>query len=256
MPKISVVLGRRTLNVFELERDRVTVGRAPDSDIPIDNVSVSRQHAEIFKTDDGWMVRDLNSSNGTFLNDERITQPQSLRRGDEISIGKFSLFFERVLGDESQAKTRKTLTPEEEGAEAEKAPEPASKPEPPAPPAGTPAGGTRYFKPEEIEQLRKASAERRKAKVEWEAGGQKGERALPEEGALLIGKGDLCDLQTPKGPKHHLLLTRSGERWEARNLSWWHGMKVNGRKLSRTPLPDGATIEIAGLTVTYHAEVT
>lgn len=235
MPKVSIVLGRRTLNVVELDRPRITIGRSPDTDIPIDNVSVSRQHAEIFRTEDGWMVKDASSANGTFLNGDRLDQPRQLKRGDEISIGKFSIFFDRVVGDTGSFDTAAT----------------ARRPAPEQPPAE----GTRFIKPMEIDELRQSAAERRKARLTWEAGGERGDHALPENGCLLIGRDDLCDLQTPRGPTHHLLVSRKADQWEARNLSWWHGMRVNGSKRARVTLSDGDVVEIAGLTVTYAAAV-
>lgn len=238
MPKVSIVLGRRTLNVVELDRPRLSIGRSPDSDIPIDNVSVSRQHAEIFRTEDGWMVKDASSANGTFLNGDRLDQPRPLKRGDEISIGKFSIFFDRVMGDASAATATGGTTARR-----------------PAPDQQPPVGGTRFIKPVEVDELRKSSAERRKARLSWEAGDERGDHALPDEGCLLIGRDELCDLRTPRGPTHHLLVSRKDDEWEARNLSWWHGMKVNGSKRARVVLSDGDVVEIAGLTVKYAAAV-
>ena len=67
-------------------------------DIVIDTVSVSRRQARIEMTASGqWVVEDLNSANGTFVNGQRLTSPRPLARGDEISFGKFSLFFDRAL---------------------------------------------------------------------------------------------------------------------------------------------------------------
>lgn len=76
--------------------DRVTrLGRHPDSEISLDDITVSRRHAEIERTSDGYIVSDVGSLNGTYVNQERIDS-MLLRHGDELQIGKFRLvFFER-----------------------------------------------------------------------------------------------------------------------------------------------------------------
>src|SRR5262249_54041451 len=97
MPKLTLVLDRKTVNVYDLEGPVIQVGRAPGLEIVINNASVSRQPAEIRREGDGWVVRDIGSSNGTFVNGERLNADRALRPGDEISFGQFLLFFERDL---------------------------------------------------------------------------------------------------------------------------------------------------------------
>jgi pSer/pThr/pTyr-binding forkhead associated (FHA) protein len=76
--------------------DPVTrLGRHPDSEISLDDITVSRRHAEIEHTAEGYVVSDAGSLNGTYVNQERIDR-MVLRHGDELQIGKFRLvFFER-----------------------------------------------------------------------------------------------------------------------------------------------------------------
>ena len=69
-----------------------TVGRHPASDIFLDDITVSRRHAEILKTSAGFMVKDVGSLNGTYLNRERVEEGR-LRTGDELQVGKFKLAF-------------------------------------------------------------------------------------------------------------------------------------------------------------------
>jgi hypothetical protein len=78
-------------------RDRVTrLGRHPDSEISLDDITVSRRHAEIERTGNGYVVRDAGSLNGTYVNAQRIDREVPLDQGDELQIGKFRLvFFER-----------------------------------------------------------------------------------------------------------------------------------------------------------------
>jgi hypothetical protein len=81
---------------FRLEAPSTTAGRHPDSDIFLDDITVSRRHAVIERTDDGFTVRDAGSLNGTYVNRERVDESR-LRTGDELQIGRFRLSF--VLGE-------------------------------------------------------------------------------------------------------------------------------------------------------------
>ena len=75
---------------FALGSGTTTAGRHPDSDIFLDDVTVSRRHAEIDAGAEGFRVRDVGSLNGTYLNQERIEEAP-LADGDELQIGKFKL---------------------------------------------------------------------------------------------------------------------------------------------------------------------
>ena len=77
---------------FLLDAPRTTAGRHPSSDIFLDDATVSRKHAEFLATDGGFVVRDVGSLNGTYVNRERIDQAE-LRGGDEVQIGKYRLTF-------------------------------------------------------------------------------------------------------------------------------------------------------------------
>ena len=83
---------------FALDRDVTRLGRHPDSEISLDDITVSRRHAEIHRDASGYTVSDAGSLNGTYVNQERIDRA-SLHQGDELQIGKFRLvFFERSDG--------------------------------------------------------------------------------------------------------------------------------------------------------------
>ena len=77
---------------FVLDSEEVSAGRHPDSDIFLDDVTVSRRHASIVRGPDGYRVRDAGSLNGTYLNRERIEEAK-LSNGDELQIGRFKLVF-------------------------------------------------------------------------------------------------------------------------------------------------------------------
>ena len=77
---------------FLLDTDVVTAGRHPDSEIFLDDVTVSRRHAEFRRGPEGFSVRDVGSLNGTYVNRDRIDEVV-LQGGDEVQIGKFRLVF-------------------------------------------------------------------------------------------------------------------------------------------------------------------
>ncbi|MCW2572986.1 MAG: domain containing protein [Frankiales bacterium] len=77
---------------FLLDADVTTAGRHPESDIFLDDVTVSRRHAEFIREGDGFVVRDVGSLNGTYLNRGRI-DAAALAGGDEVQIGKYRLVF-------------------------------------------------------------------------------------------------------------------------------------------------------------------
>ena len=77
---------------FLLDADVVSAGRHPDSEIFLDDVTVSRRHAEFHRTGDTFTVGDVGSLNGTYVNRDRIDRVQ-LTDGDEVQIGKYRLVF-------------------------------------------------------------------------------------------------------------------------------------------------------------------
>jgi pSer/pThr/pTyr-binding forkhead associated (FHA) protein len=236
MPKLTLMLERKTVQVYDLAGPVIRVGRVPEMDIVIDNVSVSRRQAEIQQAADGWIVRDIGSSNGTFVNGERLTGDRPLRAGDEIAIGKYSLFFERIpsgVGAPPSTVTTRPIATARSGGDA-----------------------TMFLKPDEVEQLQKSVAQKRQAHLLWEAGGQRGTQYLrPDTGTVLVGTSERCDVRVPAGPKHHVLVVRGGDGYEVRNLSFWRRMRVNGQKTSQSRLANGDTVEIGALKLTFMDEV-
>jgi hypothetical protein len=90
---------------FLLDQDITTAGRHPDSDIFLDDVTVSRRHAEFRREGGGFVVHDVGSLNGTYVNRQRI-DVAGLSGGDEVQIGKFRLLYltgVRGAGGDEQA---------------------------------------------------------------------------------------------------------------------------------------------------------
>ena len=84
--------GGRAGETFPLARDRVLVGRSPDCDVFLDDVTVSRQHAVLARGEDGFTIEDQGSLNGTYVNRRRVERAK-LEDGDEVQIGKYRLTF-------------------------------------------------------------------------------------------------------------------------------------------------------------------
>jgi len=77
---------------FSMDKPTISLGRHPDSDIFLDDITVSRRHAEVALDDGVFKVADVGSLNGTYLNRERIDSAR-LTSGDEVQVGKFKLVF-------------------------------------------------------------------------------------------------------------------------------------------------------------------
>lgn len=90
---LVVVRGPNVGVIFVLDQEVVTAGRHPQSDLFLDDVTVSRHHAKVIERDGQHHVVDLNSLNGTYVNRALIDGEVVLRHGDELQIGKFRLVY-------------------------------------------------------------------------------------------------------------------------------------------------------------------
>lgn len=94
-PSSALLIVQRGPNLgarFLLDAERTTAGRHPSADIFFDDVTVSRKHAEFVASDGGFLVRDVGSLNGTYVNRQRIDSIP-LRAGDEVQVGKYRLTY-------------------------------------------------------------------------------------------------------------------------------------------------------------------
>ena len=97
MAKIIFKDGREKGREYELLSDIVRIGRAPHNTLPVLDEKVSQEHCVIEKKESHFYVRDLNSSNGTFLNGKAITGTRVLSSGDLIKAGDTTLYFEETV---------------------------------------------------------------------------------------------------------------------------------------------------------------
>jgi pSer/pThr/pTyr-binding forkhead associated (FHA) protein len=89
---LVVTRGPNAGSQFLIEKDVTTLGRHPESDIFLDDITVSRRHAEIRRKDHSFYVHDLGSLNGTYVGRNRVDNTQ-LANSDEVQVGKFKLAF-------------------------------------------------------------------------------------------------------------------------------------------------------------------
>ncbi|SHJ11352.1 FHA domain-containing protein [Malonomonas rubra DSM 5091] len=92
MLQIELRYENATLASYETENEQVSIGRNPKNDIQIDNMAVSSFHAVVKKVMNAYFIEDLNSTNGTFVNEKKIDKYELLD-GDRIIIGKHQLHF-------------------------------------------------------------------------------------------------------------------------------------------------------------------
>ncbi|CAN5460901.1 hypothetical protein BH20ACT19_BH20ACT19_01500 [soil metagenome] len=84
--------GGRAGEVFPVSGERMTIGRSPDAEVFLDDVTVSRNHALLVRRRDGLYIDDLGSLNGTYVNRRRI-ESHKLGNGDELQVGKYKLTY-------------------------------------------------------------------------------------------------------------------------------------------------------------------
>lgn len=92
MSKVILMYNKKVLDQVELQQGDTKIGRRPGSDIVVDNMAVSGEHANIFTIGDDSFIQDLGSTNGTFVNNKRVTK-HHLKHGDVITIGKHTLSY-------------------------------------------------------------------------------------------------------------------------------------------------------------------
>ncbi|HEV2767456.1 MAG TPA: FHA domain-containing protein [Acidimicrobiales bacterium] len=88
---------------FVLDQAVTSAGRHPKSDIFLDDVTVSRRHAEVRRRPEGYVLCDVGSLNGTYLNRERIEDETTISNGDEVQIGRFKLVFLAAPGGSTRS---------------------------------------------------------------------------------------------------------------------------------------------------------
>lgn len=106
MPSVEVLFSGQPMSTYNLDKDVHIIGRQEDCDIHIDNLGISRHHARFVRDGEGYAVEDMNSSNGTFVNGERVSR-QLLSDGAEVVIGKYLI---RYSSEDASSNSYKETT--------------------------------------------------------------------------------------------------------------------------------------------------
>lgn len=227
--KLTLTLSGRTLERYEFgEYERLRIGRSEDCEVTIDNLGVSRYHAEIVRKDGFHVLKDLRSNNGTFVNGKRV-DAHNLNEGDEISIGKFTLAF----------------------SSSDPAPNPAAA----EAPAEKPAGGEDFGgMTMQMDQAALAALQREKASrvrgylVVQEAAGKR--NLFLEKSVFLLGKQDDADLKLNGFfcPRKVAIIFRDESGFRLINVSpKGDGVLVNGKVVDDVRLGDNDEIVVRGI---------
>ena len=104
--QIIMKLNNTVIKEFKIDQNEIIIGRDPGSDIQIDNIAISREHACIVKGSNDYIIEDMNSKNGIFINGRKINK-KFLKTDDEITIGKYSL---QIVLEEDPAIRKKRKT--------------------------------------------------------------------------------------------------------------------------------------------------
>ncbi|MBU0987100.1 MAG: FHA domain-containing protein [Proteobacteria bacterium] len=103
MPTLTLTFKDNTIATYRLEKGQsLTIGRKESNDIPIENLAVSGHHAKIDSVGEGFLLTDLQSKNGSFVNNELVSS-HWLKEGDNIHIGKHTLVFTYAEGEDKPA---------------------------------------------------------------------------------------------------------------------------------------------------------
>jgi hypothetical protein len=108
MPKLYIIEGVSRGQAFELKGDTISIGRAPDNDIQINEKSVSRNHVKLIKKEDAYFIEDLNSKNGTFIKDMQIHPGKifKLEEGVPVTIGSVMVSIGRIPPEDQMEAAR------------------------------------------------------------------------------------------------------------------------------------------------------
>lgn len=238
MPELIVKLGDKLVQRYVFDKDVISIGRARDNDIVIENLSVSRNHARIRRADGKFILTDLNSANGTMVNMVRVTKHEIVD-GDLVQIGKHTLAF----------------TTKESSQVAE-----------PPPPAAKPSG---------MQTVQQQAAMASVGMASVGAGGGAGDGDMPNPGMVCVVKGKQVDQKFRVGrrettigrandndvrlfdwfvSKKHAQIVRRDNGFYLKDLQSWRGTTVNGQNVrSEVQLKEGDEITL-GTTVLRFSE--
>lgn len=264
MPRFVVTLGREEVDSFSLPKERILIGRTSKADVMLDNLMISRRHAEVRRVGSAYMIVNLAGKNGVFVNG-RWVDTLMLEDGDVIELGKYTIRFEFPHDERAklEAKDRKEagagfkVTTTEMMSRIEEAdPERAEKRQRAHAAALDSNVDTMLLKPDELAKVRDQMALVKKAHLAV--------LSTPPQAVDLgrdrttIGKDEDCHLRLDTGwlaPKVSAAVTRTpGRDFILEALGGT--VKVNGQRIKASHvLSDSDTIEVEGTRIRFRSPV-
>jgi pSer/pThr/pTyr-binding forkhead associated (FHA) protein len=245
MPKLILKFNERELQECPVGTHPVSIGRLPDNNIVIDNPAVSGRHARVYREGNHYVVEDLKSTNGTFVNDKPIAR-HTLLEGDVVLLGKHSLLFTLAGGEQdAAAEQREAVLPNVGGTmmlDTLKQKELLA--------------GLDYGRPSQMHSVIPRTAipapPARTGSVHVVDGDSDQASYQLTAVTTIIGKADNAQIRT-KGwfkPKVSAAIARKGDGFTVTPMS--AGVTVNNRKIAgRHDLKHGDMIEVSGLTLEF-----
>ncbi len=242
MPRL-IVREQGRERVIQLDLDSVTIGRSKANSVAINDAKASRTHCAIQRTERGWIVADMGSSNGTFLNGKQI-QKSLLSLGDVISIGEARIHFERVIEEPAAQDKHKDSTYVAQVADSEEAPKAQPAPPPARPPEPAPA--------EAPDSLRTGAGGVRFV-LRMLKGAKPGSTFPLGEQAFTIGRraSNILPVDDERVSGNHAQVTREGSIWILTDLESTNGTIVAGKRIKREILEHGTMFSVGGTTLQF-----
>ena len=231
MARLIVFRGRNKERTYTLSSRSMVIGRGDDADIRVDNPLVSRSHALLTFRGSRWVVEDLDSPNGLYVNGKRSSEHE-LEVGDRIELGRHVLIFEGSGKSDFDVDTARNM------------PQPLLDDD----------EVTTILSPHEIRNIQDRARQRMKTHILMVWDGQRKEVPLPEE-HYLIGYSDECSIRLPGKAlfgKVVAELKDSGTSWTITSRASLGKVKVNGNKVDRKQLRDGDRIQVRNVTLQFH----
>jgi predicted component of type VI protein secretion system len=246
MPKLTLRFDNRELTECAVGIHPVTIGRLPDNMMVIDNPAVSGRHARVYKEGNHFVLEDLKSTNGTFVNDKPIAR-HTLLDGDVILVGKHTLVFTEKGGQQTDDHADSVATLPEIGGtmtlDTEKQKHLLSGLE-----HGRASGTYDVVAP----KTAIPTAQGRLGTVKVVAGNTGQREYLLAAVTTMIGKADTAQIRTSGWfkPQQAAAIARKGEGFTITPLG--AKVKLNGEQISgRRELASGDLIEVSGLTLEF-----
>lgn len=248
MAKLILKFDDRELQEIAIGLHGVTIGRLPDNMLVIDNAAVSGRHARVYREGEHYVVEDLQSTNGTFVDNKPITR-HTLRDHDAMLVGKHTVVFLMAGGDDATSSEHEVFVPEIGGTmmlDTLRHKELL---------AGLDSDGPADGKPAAAPQVKteRPSAPARIGVLKVLAGKANESEYTLSAHTSIIGKADTA-LVRLKGwfkPKMAAAIARKGEGYSATALGG--KVKINGQPLlGRHDLRDGDIIDVSGLTLEFR----